>query len=234
MVIAGIVAGGSGRRMGGDIPKQFYDLNGKPVIIYTTEAFLNHGNIDCIIIGINPDWADYTKELIKKYFPDNENIFITNGGSDRNGTIMNMISFAYKELSCDDKDIILTHDAVRPFVSREIISESITKMNECEICTAAIPETDTVIESDDGKTALAFPDRSRIFRVQTPQTFRLGTFRSVYGNLSESERAAATDVCRLYKSKGYNVSLITGDPSNIKLTYPHDYRFAQAQTDNKA
>lgn len=229
MIIAGIVAGGSGRRMGGDIPKQFHEFNGKPVIIYTTEAFLSHEGIDCIIIGINPEWADYTKELVKKYFPDKENIFITNGGADRNGTIMNMISFAYKELSCDDTDIILTHDAVRPFVSSEIISESINRMNECEICTATIPETDTVIESADGKTALAFPDRSRMFRVQTPQTFRIGTFGNVYGSLSESERAAATDVCRLYKSNGYTVSLINGDRSNIKLTYPDDYNFAQTR-----
>ena len=233
MVIAGIVAGGSGRRMGGDIPKQFYELNGKPVIIYTTEVFLKHEKTDRIIIGINPDWADYTKALIKKYFPDNDNIFITDGGADRNETIMNMISFAKNVLSCDDRDIILTHDAVRPFVSSDIISESIAVMDECEICTAAIPETDTVIESEDGKTALAFPDRSRIFRVQTPQTFRLGTFADVYGSLSEQERAAAKDVCRLYKSKGYSVILINGDPSNIKLTYPQDYRFAQAQTDDK-
>ena len=160
MVIAGIVAGGSGRRMGGDIPKQFYELNGKPVIIYTTEVFLKHEKTDRIIIGINPDWADYTKALIKKYFPDNDNIFITDGGADRNETIMNMISFAKNVLSCDDRDITLTHDAVRPFVSSDIISESIAVMDECEICTAAIPETDTVIESEDGKTALAFPDRS--------------------------------------------------------------------------
>ena len=130
MVIAGIVAGGSGRRMGGDIPKQFYELNGKPVIIYTTEVFLKHEKTDRIIIGINPDWADYTKALIKKYFPDNDNIFITDGGADRNETIMNMISFAKNVLSCDDRDIILTHDAVRPFVSSDIISESIAVINE--------------------------------------------------------------------------------------------------------
>ncbi len=227
MVIAGIVAGGSGTRMGGNIPKQFYELNGKPVLIYTAERFLNHGGINAVIIGINPEWEEYARELINKHLPCCKNIFLTNGGSDRNETVSLIIRFAQRVLGCAENDVILTHDAVRPFVTSRIISDCIEAMSSCDICTAVIPETDTVVVSKDGGYAESFPDRSSVFRVQTPQALRIGSFNSVYETLSANEKKLATDVCRLYSSNGYNVKLIDGDITNIKLTYPHDYSFAE-------
>ncbi len=226
MIIAGIVAGGTGSRMGReDLPKQFFELAVKPVFIYTAEKFLKYA--DVVLIGMNPEWIDYADELLKKFFHDREKIFLVRGGSDRNETVRNIISFAHDSLNCSDDDIILTHDAVRPFVSDEIIYESISRIKECDICTAAIPATDTIVVSADGKTASSFPNRSEMFLVQTPQTFRIGDFERIYNSLSDDEKKIATDVCRLFKSRGKKVLLIKGSPENIKLTYPYDYQTAK-------
>ena len=226
MIIAGIVAGGTGSRMGsGGLPKQFLELALKPVFIYTAEKFLKY--TDAVVIGMNPDWIDYANELLEKFFHHKEKIFLVKGGSDRNETVKNIISFSKESFKCSDSDIILTHDAVRPFVSDEIIYESISQIEKCDICTAAVPATDTIIVSSDGETADSFPNRAEIFLVQTPQTFRIGDFEDIYNSLSDDEKKIATDVCRLFKSKGKKVLLIKGNPKNIKLTYPYDYQTAK-------
>ena len=228
MIIAGIVAGGSGQRMGTELPKQFLPLNGKPVLIYTAERFLKHGRIDAVIIGINPEWKDEAASLLQKHIPDEGRIYLTFGGSDRNETVYNMTEYARNTLGASDNDIILTHDAVRPFVTQRIITDCIEALDSSEICTAAVTETDTVLSSENGATADSFPERRLLYRVQTPQAFRLGTFREVYSSLSPAEKLAATDVCRLYQSRGFSVRIVSGDSINFKLTFPIDYTLAQS------
>lgn len=226
MIIAGIVAGGTGSRMGnGDLPKQFMELGGKPVFIYTAEKFIKQS--DFIIIGMNKEWLKMAEFLIEKFLPESKNIFVTEGGSDRNGTVKNIIAFAREKLKCKDDDIILTHDAARPFVDERMISESISAIEKCDICTVAVPATDTIAVSADGEFAEDFPDRSKMFLVQTPQTFRTGDFDEIYDSLSEKEKKTATDVCRLFRAKGKKVMLIKGSAENIKITYAQDYKTAR-------
>lgn len=226
MAVAGIVAGGSGQRMGGSMPKQFMELCGKPVIIRTIEAFLQHADIESVIIGINPDWYDYMSALVQKDFRNG--VYITKGGKDRNDTILNIIKYARNTLHCNDNEIILTHDAVRPFVTEKMISDSIAEMDRCEICTAAIAAVDTIVVSEDGENVCEFPPRNTMYQVQTPQTFRIGSFSEVYGNLTENEKKTVTDACKLFSLNGYRVRLIDGDRNNIKLTYPSDFFLAEA------
>ncbi len=231
MNIAGIVAGGSGSRMGGNLPKQFFDLGGKPVIVHTIEHFLQSPQIDAVFIGVNSQWEDYMNQLKDKFFFNRKNIIVVQGGDDRNQTIMNLISAAKKQFDITDRDIILTHDAVRPFVTEKMIADSIEAMKDYQICTVAVPATDTIMVSNDGKTADTFPDRKTMYCVQTPQTFYIQQFESVYMALSDEEKAVATDVCGLYQRNGCNVGIVAGDVSNIKLTYPHDYKVAKLMMD---
>lgn len=227
MTAVGIVAGGTGSRMGAtDLPKQFLPLCGLPVIVHTARAFLSNDAIDSVIIGVNPDWYDFMKVLAEKYLSGN--VFITKGGSDRNGTVENIIRCAVEKLSAEKDDIILTHDAVRPFVSDKMIADSIKAMEICDICTAAVPATDTMIVSENGLTADSFPLRSTLYNVQTPQTFRMGEFLDIMSSLTDDERKKATDVCRLYHEKGKKVYIIEGTASNIKITYPSDLIMAEA------
>ncbi len=227
MIIAAIVAGGSGSRMGTELPKQFMELEGVPVIVRTVRAFLSHSSVDAAIIGINPSYYDYARTLPGLYDQDGR-VHITMGGPDRNSTIENIIGYAISHLGCTDQDVVLSHDAVRPFVSPRMISDSISAMETCEICTTAIPETDTVAVADKALNVSSFPDRSTLYRIQTPQTFRIGSFLKVWTPLTPAEKARATDVCSLYRQCGYNIRLIQGELTNIKLTYPEDVSFAQA------
>jgi len=226
MIITGIVAGGTGSRMGNsELPKQFMELGNKPLFIYTAEKFLTQS--DYIIIGMNREWLKMADFLVKKFLPDSKNIFLTEGGADRNGTVKNIVTFAQEKLQCQNTDIILTHDAARPFVDERIITESISAIQKCDICTAAVPATDTIAVSDDGENADDFPDRSKLYLVQTPQTFRLGDFSEIYNSLSEEDKKTATDVCRLFRAKGRKVMLVKGSSENMKITYSQDYHIAK-------
>ncbi len=226
MILAGIVAGGSGSRMGSELPKQFLPLGTKPVLIHTIEAFCRDDGIDAIIVGIHPAWKEETRRLLREYLPERP-VLLTDGGIHRNDTVERMVNTALTQLHCREEDIFLTHDAVRPFVTSRIIRDSIRAMEHYPICTAAIPETDTVAVSSGGTIAEAFPDRQQIFRIQTPQTFRIGEFCRIYGSLSEEEKAAATDVCSLFHQKGLSVGLVQGDIMNLKLTFPPDRIIAE-------
>ncbi len=226
MAIAGIVAGGTGSRMGADMPKQFLDLCGEPVIIHTIKRFALNKNITDIIVGIHSDWYDYTDVMIKKYF--DAGVHLTRGGNDRNDTIVNIIKYAQEKLKAGRDEILITHDVVRPFVSDRMIEDSIEAMKYCDICTAALPATDTMIISENGRTASEFPPRSMMFRVQTPQTFRLGSFMEMLGGVSPEERKNITDACKLFYINGRDVYLIDGEETNIKLTYPSDFDAAKA------
>ena len=148
MAIAGIVAGGTGSRMGSTVPKQFLPLCGRPVIVRTIEKFIGSEGIDAVIVGVNPDWYDHMQSLISEYFP--AGVYAARGGADRSDTIVNIIRYAIDDLGYDEDEILLTHDAVRPFVTEKMISDSIDAMSHCEICTAAVGATDTMLISEHG------------------------------------------------------------------------------------
>lgn len=228
MIICGIVAGGKGTRMKNrDFPKQFFDLCGKPVIIHTIEKFLLCKKTDYIVVGINSEWKDCMKDIKEKYLYNYDNIFITDGGNDRNDTIMNIISFAKKKLLSKENDIILTHDAVRPFVTQKIIQDNINSMQKFDVCTTVIPATDTIICSEDTESISDFPIRSTMFQEQTPQTFRIKDFEKVYNSVTSEQKSKITDACKLFYLNNYRVGIVNGDISNIKLTYPLDYELAK-------
>lgn len=227
MIAAGIVAGGTGSRMGGELPKQFIDLSGEPVLIRSVRKFLEHSSVDAVIIGINPEWEDYARDLVDLYF-SGQPVYITPGGTDRNATLEKIFRFASDTLNCDKSTIILTHDAVRPFVTDRLIDVCISSMDHYPVSTAAIPETDTVASTTSGETAEGFPDRNTLRRIQTPQTIRIGTFFDLIDSLDHQQKSSATDLCSLCLYKGLKVGLVSGENTNIKITYPEDIIFAQA------
>lgn len=226
MAIAGIVAGGTGSRMGSALPKQFLPLCGIPVIVRTIRKFIESKETDAVIVGVNPDWYEHMQSLVSEYFPSG--VYVTKGGADRNGTIVNIIRYASDELGFGKDEIILTHDAVRPFVTEKMIKDSIEAMSHCEICTAAVGATDTMLISADGISASEFPLRSTMYRVQTPQTFRMGEFISLLKAVPDEQRHEITDACGLYHRNGRKVYIIEGSETNIKLTFPADFEAAKA------
>jgi 2-C-methyl-D-erythritol 4-phosphate cytidylyltransferase len=223
MVYAAVLAGGSGLRMGGNMPKQFLSVGDKPIIIRSIEAFLESGSVDKVFVAVSSDFLDYTKELIAEYIGEND-ISVVVGGKNRNETLLNVLR-SIDEIN--DDDVILTHDAVRPFIDKRIIDENISAARKYGACNTVVPAVDTILRSSDGKFIESVPVRSEIFHAQTPQSFSVKKLLSLYENLSEDEMETFTDSCSVFLAAGERVFLVTGDRNNIKLTYPEDMERAE-------
>ena len=228
MIYAAVLAGGTGSRMGADRPKQFLEFAGRPVIVHTTEKFLRHEEIDRVIVITPADWCSYTEDLLAGCFGRDGRIIVAAGGETRNETLMNAFAVIEQEGDLDEDTIIVTHDAVRPFVTERMISDNIRAAQETGACETAFPATDTIVETDDGKMVANVPDRSRLWMVQTPQSFRAKKLRELYLSLTEEEKSVLTDAARIYIMKGEPVSIVRGDSTNIKITYPGDIQIAEA------
>lgn len=225
MVYAAVLAGGSGLRMGGSLPKQFLSVAGKPIIIRSIQAFLESGSVDRIFVAVSEDYYDYTSELIEKYI-GKKNITVVVGGKNRNGTLLNVLREIEKD-GMHENDVILTHDAVRPFIDKRIIDENISAAMEYGACNTVVPAVDTILRSSDGKFIESVPVRNEIFHAQTPQSFNAEKLLSLYEKLSDDEMESFTDSCSVFLAAGEKVFLVTGDRNNIKLTYPEDMERAE-------
>lgn len=230
MIYAGILAGGIGSRMNiSNMPKQFLNIGKKPIIIHTIEKFLLCNKIDKIYVGVNPDWNSYLVDIIEKeYSYLLDKIVIVDGGKDRNSTIINIIESIRSEVEVSDDDIIITHDAVRPFVSIKMIEDNIKSCEKYNIVDTVVPAFDTIVVSNDGEFIDSIPDRKTMYQGQTPQTFKINKFMTYYDNLSESDKKILTDACKIFVLNNEKVALVDGDFSNIKITTVTDLKIAKA------
>lgn len=227
---AAILAGGSGTRMGNsETPKQFLELGGKPILIHTIEKFYIVNCFDAVIVLCPEQWIRQTRDLLKKHCPlFAESVVVVAGGATRNDTVMNAIACIEDGYQVDEGTVIVTHDAVRPFVSQRIIQENVEMARKCGACDTVIPATDTIVESRDAAVISAIPDRRNLYQGQTPQSFNLRKLKSLVESLTEEEEAILTDACKIFVLRGEDVALVRGDSSNMKITYPQDMRLAQA------
>lgn len=229
MVFAAVFAGGIGSRMGNsDTPKQYLDLGNKPVIIHTIEKFFVNNKINEIIVLCPKAWVARTQDLIAKHIPQEKKITVIPGGETRNGTLENAIEYIEKNYETDEETVIVTHDAVRPFLTHKIIEENVEAALKHGACDTVIPATDTIVESETGKMITSIPDRKRMFQGQTPQSFRLKELERVLSSLTEEEKAILTDACKIFSIKNKDVYMVDGEVFNIKITYSYDMKIASA------
>ena len=222
-IFAAILAGGVGTRMqSAEKPKQFLEVGGKPIIIHTIEKFISIENFTKILVLTPADWVDYTRNLIENYMGSDSGVLVLPGGSDRNETLMCALSYIEEHYKVDADTILVTHDAVRPFVTERIIRENMEAAGLYGACGTAIPATDTIVQSRDGKYMNSIPDRSCMYQQQTPQSFRVTLLKETYALLNEEERKSLTDACKILVLKGVPVYMVMGDSCNIKITYPED------------
>lgn len=230
MIYAGILAGGKGTRMGRtELPKQFLTIGNKPIIIHTVEQFLISNKIDKIVIGTNENWRSYTEDIFNKYYPNNDKIIIINGGTTRNETIVNICKYA-QENSPNEINYVVTHDAVRPFITQRIIKdnvEAIMKENVDAVDTV-MPAFDTIVEAKDGEMINNIPIRDYMYQGQTPQTFRTDELLENYNSLSEEEKNILTDAIKIYVLKNKKAQIVRGETFNMKITTAYDLKLANA------
>lgn len=219
MNIGLIIAGGSGQRMHQDIPKQFINVYDKPVIVYTLEAFQSHPDIDAILVVCIDGWHEILRAYAKQ-FGITKLRWVVSGGENGQSSIRNGIEELAR--NCSDEDIVLIHDAIRPLISTEIISDSIAKCKLFGSAITAIPCNEAMLYSTDGKASEKSIDRSTLKRTQTPQTFSLG--KLVWAHKTALERGITNSIatCTLMVELGEKIYLSAGSEKNIKITTPDD------------
>lgn len=229
MIYGEILAGGSGTRMGNtEMPKQFLMLGDRPIIIHTIEQFLINQSFSKIIVCCPKEWISHAEDLLEKYNIDTDRVDITAGGTTRNETIINGCKLIEEKYGLTDKDIIVTHDAVRPFVNQRILDDNIKLAKKFNAVDTVVPAIDTIVYSKDGKLITEIPDRKECYQGQTPQTFNVKKLMELFESLTKKEKEILTDGCKIFSLKGENVGLVDGEIYNIKLTTLYDLKIARA------
>ena len=217
--IALLIAGGSGTRMHQDIPKQFLTVNEKPVIVYTLEAFQNHPEIDSIAVVCIAGWENVLQAYAKQFnITKLEHIFL--GGDSGQASIRNGVFGLEKIFSSDD--IVLIHDAIRPMVSADIISDCIVKTKKYGNAITVIPCAEAMMQTEDGIKSVGSYPRDRLKRTQTPQGFKLGDICQLHRDALKDGITNSVASCTLMIEMGKQVYFSMGSEKNIKLTTVED------------
>lgn len=224
--IALILAGGIGARMHQDIPKQFINVYDKPVIVYTMEAFQKHPNIDAIEIVCLDGWHDILRAYAKQFgITKLENI--VNGGMCGQTSIRNGLEdIALRHTS--PEDIVLIHDAIRPMVSGEIISDNIRVCYEHGNAITVVPCTAAMLKTQDSVSSSEQIPRDNLKITQTPQTFFLQDILSIHKEALEKGITNSVASCTLYIELGKTLYMSAGSEKNLKLTTAEDIEIFKA------
>ena len=216
-----IPAGGIGRRMGLDIPKQFYKLNSRPVLAHTMLAMQNCPAICLIIVAVPPDFIELTQKIVLDYKIDKVKNVVA-GGRLRQDSVK-----AGLALIPDDFDFVAVHDGARPFVTSQLITSCIEAARENGAALTAIPAGDTMKEIDDSDTVVRTINRQKIRLAQTPQVARLSLLREAFA-AAEKDNFIGTDEASFLEHIKVPVKIVNGSEKNIKITRPDDLLIARA------
>lgn len=227
MNIALLIAGGAGNRMGQDIPKQFLHVDGCPIIIHTMQCFQRHPDVDVIAVVCLKGW-----ETVLQAYANQFNItklkWIFPGGSSGMESIHNGI-YGLKEQGCDDQDLVMIHDSVRPLLSQDIISTNIAICQAYGYAITGIQCREAILESEDGFVSMTSIPRDTLIRTQTPQTFRLGNIIEVHEEAKRKGIVDSVASCTLIAEVGgREMHIVPGSEKNIKVTTVEDIEILKA------
>lgn len=210
-----IVAGGSGIRMGGNLPKQFILLRDKPVLYYTLKAFTEAYEDLQVILVLPVDYTDMGQEIIDAFF-DKERIRITAGGDTRFQSVKNGLALV------EEESVVFVHDGVRCLLSKDLIHRCYLQAVETGTAIPAIPSKDSIrLVTEEGNAAY---DRNKVMLIQTPQTFHS---KIIVPAFQIDYKDKFTDEATVAEAYGIKVSLVEGEETNIKITRPLDLLLAE-------
>lgn len=230
MNIAVIFAGGTGKRINSrSVPKQFLEVHGKPVLVYTLEKFNAHSRIDKIVLVCVEPWISQALRLISKYHLDKVITVIPGGDSGQNSIFLG-ISKA-KELSIDDRDIVLIHDGVRPMIDEDTISTCLDCASKNGNAITTAPATETIFISDRNGNVDDILNRSRCLMARAPQCFYLKDIYSAHLKANSEGRDDFIDSAMMMKHYGAELHTVPGPVENIKITTATDFYLFRALLD---
>ena len=231
MNIAIVFAGGIGSRMqSASRPKQFLELNGKPIIIYTLEIFEQHPDIDAIVVSCIKEWIPYLHKLVKK-FEINKVVDIVPGGKNGQESIYNGLVQA-ERMSNSSDSIVLIHDGVRPLINAQTITDNIDTVKSHGACITVSPAFESIIiENENGD--IETPNRKCCFLARAPQSFYLSDIIDAHRKAQSEEKTDFADSSSLMRYYGYNLKSVIGPIENIKITTPSDFFVLRAMVEVK-
>lgn len=225
-IAAIVLSAGSGSRMHSEIPKQYMQLAGFPVIYYSLKAFEESAVDEIVLVCGSSDEAFCRKNIVEKYGFSKIKAVVP-GGSERYLSV-------YEGLKAVEADYVLIHDGARPVIDAESISLSMETVVEEKACVLAVPVKDTIKIADSEGYAASTPDRSRLWAVQTPQSFQTSLLREAYRRFFAAQKegvklpAITDDAMLVEQMTGQKVKLISGNYENLKITTSEDLLLAKA------
>jgi len=220
--VALVPAAGRGLRMGGSVPKQFLALGGQPLILYSLRALQTSSIIDEIILAVPQNEMDYClKEIVAKHHFTKVTKVVP-GGRERQDSVRHALEAVH-----DDVDVVLIHDAVRPFLTERMVEEVVQSAREKGAAIIALPMKDTVKQVGADHVIERTVDRQSLWLAQTPQAFRRDWLLAAHRK-AHAEGVRATDDAYLIEWAGHPVSVVEGSGENIKVTRPEDMVIGEA------
>lgn len=221
-----IAAGGSGSRMGGDLPKQFLALNGMPILALTVSRFLRVDALRTVVVAVPADYREEAAGILRDFLPavDQARLVLVNGGATRQESVRaGLIALP------SETETVLVHDGARPFVTSEIIERCLRASEEDGAAITAIPVRDTLKQAGTDRLVRATIDRSGLWQAQTPQGARVELLRRAYA-LADQDGFQSTDESALLEHAGIPVAIVEGSERNFKITRPDDLILAAGLT----
>lgn len=230
--IAIIFAGGSGARMGAGLPKQFLEVNGKPIIIHTLDIFEEHPEIDEIYVACKEDYIKKLQKLVKKHMISKV-MDIVPGGTSGQDSIYNALTAAKKDNT--DNSVVLIHDGVRPCITKELIDDVLVSVKQYGSAITCSAMYETPVISHDGTTVDEVPPRAPFYTAQAPQCFYLGDILDAHAVMRKQnpDYTGVVDSCTMMKMLGKDVKIVVGPRGNIKVTTPEDLYTFRAMIEYK-
>ena len=224
-----LMMGGTGTRMGADRPKQYLEINGKPVFYYIVRRYAQVDDVSAICIVSHGDWIDYVKEAIVDIDPGTKKILVTQGGDNRSQSVRNGLK-AIKPISADG-DVILIHDATHPYVDAEGTRGIIYAVNEFGAATLGARQYDTCYRINSDMDLVSVIPREELVSGASPEAFRFGDLYNIYMGSSDEELAAMTSAGAMALHHGIHMKVVPANVLNLKLTYPGDFELLKVLLD---
>ena len=231
MIYAGILAAGLGERMHRqDMPKQFLPLGEKPIIIHTMEQFFLNPQVGRIIVVAPERWKLYAEDLISRYDAMGKECFVITGGKNKAESINAVAQYIDKKWGITDEDVLIAHDAIRPFITQRIINDNIETAKRDGAANTVMVTNDAILVSKDGLLLDEVPPHEIMYAEQTPQTYMISRLKTAIEKaVSEGIKLKdENELPRLYIKSGNRMCLVRGEYSNMKIINPYDLEVANA------
>ncbi len=223
-----LLAGGSGTRIGTAVPKQYVQIKGKPVIYYTLKNMLAVKGLHRLYIAVHADWVDYVQALAQQYFPEDlHRIVVTLGGQERQDSITNSIADICRSHEIGDTDIVLIHEAARPFADTQMLDRCVAGAVEHGSAVCSSPAHDTMFVSADGELIDSIPPRSHLFHGQTPDAYNLKQYVELESRIPAEMRSKLTGDAQVWVLNDVPIYMAPGSPDNFKITTMRDLKIAE-------